>query len=85
MSDKCTIHTIDLFRLKEEVESPALSSLVEKGWEPLGTIVLDDGNKPKLHVILKPPRKIEKYNMTLIMLSILIVQMTFICFKMAGF
>ncbi len=80
MPDKCTIHSLDLYRLKDEVESPALASLVRDGWCPLGTVVLDDGQKPVLHIIFGPPEKEAKNKAGLIIGICLIVELAIIAF-----
>ena len=84
MGDKCTIHSIDLYRLKEEVESPALAGLIKDGWCPLGTVVLDDGNKPVLHIIVAPPKKNPQNYAGLIIGIGILVELAVIAFLLHG-
>ena len=80
MSNKCITHEVNLLRLKQEIESPALSSLIEKGWSAIGTVVLDDGQKPVLHIIMSPPKQIPSNLPLLIMLAAIAVELGFLIY-----
>ena len=55
MSEKCSVQSIRLRRLEDDVSSPALAALVNNGWQAIGSVVLDDGTEPVLHLIFAPP------------------------------
>jgi hypothetical protein len=56
MGEKCTIHALRLGRLDDEVNSPALAALFNKGWTVAASVVLDAGSgDPVLNLIMKPP------------------------------
>jgi hypothetical protein len=91
MVEKCAIQTIRLSKLEEDTSSPALAALVTDGWEPIGSVVIDDGTQPMLHMILKPPRNLEneyqKANQFLLrlivfLLSVAIAELSFIVFRL---
>lgn len=82
MSEKCAIQTIRLAKLEDDVSSPALSALVEDGWEPMGSVVIDDGEQPKLHMIMKPPKKQQSNSLILSALIAIFVELAVIGIKL---
>ncbi len=75
MAEKCTTQTIQIHRLEDEVANPALAALIEKGWSALGTVVLDDGTKPVLHIILAPPKNTKKQKALLLLASAAVLEL----------
>lgn len=61
MAERCHLHRIPVERLEDGVKDPALASLVDDGWEVMGSVVVDsgDGRGPFLNLILRPPRSRE--------------------------
>ena len=82
MGEKCTIQTIRLAKLEEDTNSAALASLVADGWEPIGSVVIDDGSQPTLHMILKPPRREKNDWLIVALLLVAITELGFIVFKL---
>lgn len=75
MAEKCTTHKIQIHRLEDEVADPALAALIEKGWSALGTVVLDDGTKPILHIILAPPKNTKKQKALLMLAGVTVFEL----------
>ena len=65
MTEKCSIQSIRLRRLDDDVSNPALASLVKEGWKPIGSVVLDDGSEPILHLIFSPPESAKNQDVVL--------------------
>lgn len=80
--NRCTIQTIRLAKLEEDTSSPALAALVSEGWEPIGSVVIDDGDSPTLHMILKPPRREKNDWLIVALLLVAITELGFIVFKL---
>ena len=82
MAEKCALQTIRLQKLEDDVSSAALAALVSDGWEPIGSVVIDDGDQPILHMIMKPPKREKNDWVVVALLLVAVTELAFISLKL---
>jgi len=82
MAEKCALQTIRLTKLEDDVSSASLAALVADGWEPIGSVVIDNGEQPILHMIMKPPKREKNDWLIVALLLVAITELGFIVFKL---
>jgi hypothetical protein len=58
MAERCTVVTLDVRRLEDTAQDPALASLLAEGWTVAASVVVvpPGAEDPVLQVVLAPPR-----------------------------
>ena len=59
MADRCTVHSLPVASLADAAGDPALALMMRDGWEVVASVVLDEGQGPRLLLLLRPPRPTE--------------------------